>query len=321
MQVDAVDAALIAALRVDGRVTFEALAGLVRLSRTATRARVQRLVEVGAVRIAGVVHPSVYGLHTLGHIGVLASSPVRPIAARIAAMSDAPFISIVAGRFSIIAEVRSANPVTFAATLEKIRAIEGVERLDTTIYNTIIKDTYSPKGDYRRVDLDEVDRRLLAELQRDGRIAFAELAERIRLSPGAARARALRLIEHGAIHVVGLTNPELLGFTHTYGFALWTDRAVDYVATEAAAIPHVDYLATGFGRCDLVGTVVVSSLNDVVETMDRLRSLDGVGGFESWHHLVRVKEDYTRSPLEPADAEKPKRPLAPGLNPFVPTGE
>lgn len=48
-------------------------------------------------------------------------------------------------------------------------------------------------------DLDKVDRRLLAILQEDGRIAAVELAERIGLSPTATGERLRRLQKEGVI--------------------------------------------------------------------------------------------------------------------------
>jgi Lrp/AsnC family leucine-responsive transcriptional regulator len=48
-------------------------------------------------------------------------------------------------------------------------------------------------------DLDRIDLLLLAELQRDGRVANAELAERVHLSPSACLRRVQRLERDGVI--------------------------------------------------------------------------------------------------------------------------
>src|SRR5688572_25341330 len=50
-----------------------------------------------------------------------------------------------------------------------------------------------------RADLDRTDLALLAELQEHGRIANAELAERVRLSPSACLRRVQRLERDGVI--------------------------------------------------------------------------------------------------------------------------
>ena len=48
-------------------------------------------------------------------------------------------------------------------------------------------------------NLDRIDLRLLAELQRDGRVTNAELAERVSLSPSACLRRVQRLEADGVI--------------------------------------------------------------------------------------------------------------------------
>ena len=61
-------------------------------------------------------------------------------------------------------------------------------------------------------ELDATDRRILGELQRDGRIANSELAERIGLSPTATGERIKRLLREG--YVTGfraMVDPALLG--------------------------------------------------------------------------------------------------------------
>ena len=63
------------------------------------------------------------------------------------------------------------------------------------------------------MNLDELDCRLLAELQRDARIANAELARRLNLSPPAVHARLRRLEEQGFIRgYTALLDREKLGF-------------------------------------------------------------------------------------------------------------
>jgi len=61
--------------------------------------------------------------------------------------------------------------------------------------------------------LDELDLRLLDELQNDARIANAELARRLNLSPPAVHARVRRLEEQGIIRgYAALLDRERLGF-------------------------------------------------------------------------------------------------------------
>ena len=62
------------------------------------------------------------------------------------------------------------------------------------------------------VKLDAIDRAILGELQREGRLSNLELAQRVRLSPSACLRRVKLLEETGVIAgYVALLNPKLVG--------------------------------------------------------------------------------------------------------------
>ncbi|MBV8379756.1 MAG: Lrp/AsnC family transcriptional regulator [Paucibacter sp.] len=62
------------------------------------------------------------------------------------------------------------------------------------------------------VQLDAIDRSILNELQRDGRLPNQELAQRVHLSPSACLRRVKRLEEIGVIdRYVALLNPKAVG--------------------------------------------------------------------------------------------------------------
>ncbi|MBV8500492.1 MAG: Lrp/AsnC family transcriptional regulator [Paucibacter sp.] len=62
------------------------------------------------------------------------------------------------------------------------------------------------------VKLDAIDRSILNELQRDGRLPNQELAQRVHLSPSASLRRVKRLEECGVIdRYVALLNPRAVG--------------------------------------------------------------------------------------------------------------
>ena len=62
-------------------------------------------------------------------------------------------------------------------------------------------------------ELDRIDRRILNELQRDGRISNAELAQRVGLAPTSMSDRFRRLVRQGIITGFGARlDPQQLGF-------------------------------------------------------------------------------------------------------------
>lgn len=99
MELDHTDLAIVRELQADGRLAFESLAGRVGLSRAAARLRVQRLVDSGAIRVVGVVHPEVRGMSVQAHLSIDVEADAAPVAAAVAALPQVALVSLTAGRF------------------------------------------------------------------------------------------------------------------------------------------------------------------------------------------------------------------------------
>ncbi|QSE82111.1 Lrp/AsnC family transcriptional regulator [Rhodococcus koreensis] len=130
--------------------------------------------------------------------------------------------------------------------------------------------------------MDSVDRKILAELQQDGRLTLTELADRVRLSISPCHRRLRALESSGAItgyraqldaHALGLTFEALVFVTM---------RAADRDTIEAfeqavAAIPHVLQAQRLFGDPDYLLRVITRDLPGFQALYDEsLATLPGV---------------------------------------------
>jgi DNA-binding Lrp family transcriptional regulator len=289
---DAVDAVLVRELQRDGRATFQALADRVGLSRTAVRARVQHLLETGVVRVVGIVHASVIGTGAVGHVAVAAEGAAREVCDAVAKRASVRFAALTAGAYALVAEVRARDDDALATEVDEIRQTPGVQAAEVFRAVSVVRDAHSVVRDLGDVTIDDLDWRLLRELQRDGRAPYTKLAGVIGLSQAATRARVVRLMRSGVIQVTGLTDPLALGSVELAGFGLSVAGPVRRVAEEIARQPGIRYLATGFGRHDIVGHVEAASRGELVEALDAVRSVRGAILRESWHHLDIVKETF-----------------------------
>ncbi|MFP1624071.1 Lrp/AsnC family transcriptional regulator [Streptomyces sp. 5K101] len=292
MDLDRIDLAVVRELQTDGRLAYETLAQRVGLSRPATRARVQRLLESGAVRVVAVVHPAVRGLTASAHLSIDTRGPAETVAREIAAMPEAPFVSLTAGQRAVMAELRTEGFDALDRAIERVRSLADVSVVDPLIGIEHLKDPYLLAALTDVPELDETDRQILDELERDGRLPFADLAERVGLSPGATRSRTLRLLDGGVVKVLALVRPELLGMGYLCGFAVRVEGAREPVADALAGLERVSFLSACVGRAELVGTITAESLATVRATLDEMRGRAGVRGVESWVHLELVKERY-----------------------------
>ncbi|WP_141576327.1 Lrp/AsnC family transcriptional regulator [Actinomadura sp. WMMA1423] len=289
---DAVDAVLVRELQRDGRATFQALADRVGLSRTAVRARVQHLLETQVVRVVGIVHAAVVGAEAIGHVSVTVEGAAREVAESVAERAAVSFAALTAGPYDLVAQVRTRDDAALAAEVDHIRSVAGVRAAEVFRSVATVRDTHAVVRELGEVTLDDIDWRLLHELQRDGRAPYTRLAHVIGLSQAATRARVVRLMRTGVIQVTGLADPLALGAAELGGFGLVVTGGLRKVAEAVAAQDGVRYLATGFGRYDIVGQVEAASRAELVAVFDAIRSVSGVTVRESWHHLDVVKESY-----------------------------
>lgn len=292
MDLDHVDEQLVRALQEDGRASFEALAHRVGLARSSARARVQRLLASGGLRVVGAVHPSVYGLDQFGHIIVEVEGSVQPVARQVAALDETSFVTTTAGRFALTAELRTTDLAAFADGVARVQAMRGVRSVQVLHYLRVWKDPYFPPGTLHSVDLDAADHALLERLRVDGRASYAELAGVSGLSSGATRARVLRLLDAGVVHVGALVRLDPLSHAHTIGFALALDGDAEPVARTVTALDEVDSMVVGIGWCNAIGTIRVGSHDEVFATLERIRAVPGVRTVESWSHLHAIKEEH-----------------------------
>ena len=278
------------ALQGDGRATYQALADGVGLSRTAVRARVRRLAALGAIRIVGVLHAGVLGREVLGHVTFTVSGPVAPLLAAVKERESVAFAAQTAGRFPAVAQVRVRDDAALAAEVAELRALPGVVGAEVFRAGAVVKDANSAVQELRDIAVDPLDWRLVRHLQRDGRASYAELARSVGLSQAAARSRVVRLIEAGVVHVTAVVEPSVVGADERLGFGVRCRGAAGAVAARVAAVPGVAFLATGFGRYDLIGEAVGPDRAAIVEAVEAIRGCADVGVLETWEHLRVAKE-------------------------------
>lgn len=59
----------------------------------------------------------------------------------------------------------------------------------------------------------------------------------------------------------------------------------------------MEFIASCFGRYDLVATIGVSALDEMHEILDKARAIESVASVDSWLHVRIVQERYAK-PLD-----------------------
>ena len=141
--------------------------------------------------------------------------------------------------------------------------------------------------------LDDVAKRNIALLQRDGRMPYASIAKEVGLSEAAVRGRVQRLTESGVIDIVAVTDPIQLGFARQAMIGIRAGGPVEPLAAALSALPEVDYVVVTAGSYDLLVEVVCESDDHLLRLLsEQIRSREEVLSSETFMYLKLAKQSY-----------------------------
>jgi Lrp/AsnC family transcriptional regulator for asnA, asnC and gidA len=143
------------------------------------------------------------------------------------------------------------------------------------------------------VQLDEVSKAIIEQLQSDGRRSYAEIGKAIGLSEAAVRQRVQKLTESGVMQVVAVTDPMQLGFYRQAMIGIRATGDTTQVAAALAELATVDYVVLTAGSFDILVEVVCESDDDLIELLNKqIRAIAGVLSTETFVYLKLVKQLY-----------------------------
>jgi Lrp/AsnC family transcriptional regulator for asnA, asnC and gidA len=147
-----------------------------------------------------------------------------------------------------------------------------------------------PEG---KVVLDDVDKRIIKQLQQDGRRPYTQIAPAVGLSEAAVRQRVQRLIDSGVMQIVGVTDPRMIGFGRQAMIGLTVEGDTRKIADAVAALAEVVYVVLTAGSLDVLVEVVVEDDEHLLELLNnKIRAIDGVRDTETFMYLRIHKETY-----------------------------
>lgn len=325
MQVDGkghgLDRRIVAALQLNGRASWGAIAKYTCTSESTVLRRVAQLTESGQLRVIGVVDVLRCGLG----VPVLIRFRCRPgmagkVAEAIAARPETRYVSVVTGSSDCAAEVvlptyediarlqhldlPIAKHVLDYETLAVMRTFTSNHDWDSGVLDA------SAVADLRGKDvrpfeeqlwerpperLDELDLAVIAALGEDGRMSFKELSRQVGSSESTVARRVDSLVRRGCLRFRTLAEPAILGFA--VEFMLWLSvlpSKLDEAGRKLAAHPSTKYLSATTGRFNLVGQIVLRHYGELYShTTDVVGSLPGLGAADVTLQVSTLKRAWT----------------------------
>jgi Lrp/AsnC family transcriptional regulator for asnA, asnC and gidA len=142
-------------------------------------------------------------------------------------------------------------------------------------------------------ELEELDYTLFGELQRDGRVPFTTLAERIGVSEAQVRRRVKSLLDADVFAIVPIANPRVLGLAALACIGLVVRGTyVGRVSERLLAMPEVSFVADTSGEFTLLAEVGCETSVELYRLVLELRRIPGVQSSETFVYLNVLQQKY-----------------------------
>src|SRR3978361_426968 len=141
------------------------------------------------------------------------------------------------------------------------------------------------------LQLDDVSKAIIEQLQTDGRRSYAESGKGVGLSEAAVRQRVQKLTDSGVMQVVAVTDPMQLGFYRQAMIGLRGSGDTTVVAEELGKLTAVDYVVLTAGSFDILAEIVCENDEDLIELLNKkIRAIPGVHSTETFVYLKLQKQ-------------------------------
>jgi Lrp/AsnC family transcriptional regulator for asnA, asnC and gidA len=141
--------------------------------------------------------------------------------------------------------------------------------------------------------LDDVSKRIIEQLQEDGRRPYAAIGKAVGLSEAAVRQRVQRLLDAGVMQIVAVTDPLQVGFARQAMIGIRVEGDMTEVADRLAEMHEVEYVVVTAGSFDVIIEVVCEDDDHLLDLLtSSIRTLPGVRSTETFVYLRLRKQLY-----------------------------
>ena len=140
IELDAIDDAIIALLREDGRMPYRTIAKSVGVTEATVRSRVRRLEESDTMRLVAVTDIGAAGYDMLLAIGVqVENRSPEEVARELAAIHEVFSVNVVVGTHDVEILVVARDQTELNTLINRLATISGVRRLTPALAVDVLK--------------------------------------------------------------------------------------------------------------------------------------------------------------------------------------
>lgn len=126
--------------------------------------------------------------------------------------------------------------------------------------------------------IDELDKKILALLAKDGRMSNAEIARVVGAGERTVNNRVKNLIDSEVVHIIGVINAKVFGYKVTADVLCEVDAArIETIAHEIASLPETRYVAISFGEHNVSAQIESKSTQELYHFVaQKLSKISGI---------------------------------------------
>ena len=134
------------------------------------------------------------------------------------------------------------------------------------------------------IKIDALDEKLLQLVGADATQASEEIAKKLNISVATVRRRIKKLTQSGVLHIVGVADPDKLGFSLAVVCAFdVTHEKLDPFIEWLASRPEVRFVSASTGRYDVISMMRFRSTDDLSHFMQKeLAQVEGLKDSETF---------------------------------------
>ncbi|MBX3354228.1 MAG: Lrp/AsnC family transcriptional regulator [Phycisphaeraceae bacterium] len=283
---DDADRRLIGVLLQDGRASGRRLAQETGLSEANVSRRLARLTEEQTIRVRCWVPPQYLGLHFQATLFMRVARDHAQLADRLRKTGSMAWITGTLGQYDMVAYCCVDSASTMLSIIdEHVLGAPGVRAATLApileFYTPVFKiapgeaNQHGARPDAQR-PLDETDLAMIRELQRDGRLSYADLAQRIGISATSAADRFRRLTADGVVDIVTFVDPPRMGLHLSGSFLIAASAPLRPLMKQLGSNPELTLFTAHAG--DFQGYVAFNCRDEAhyEDLRSRVLAVEGV---------------------------------------------
>jgi DNA-binding Lrp family transcriptional regulator len=298
--IDNLNQEIISSLKRDGRYSCARMAKDLGVNVATVTKRIDKMLEEDVISIKTVLNPFKFGFNTHAFITLdIELGKITQVCQRLVSNSNISLVATIFGRYDvlIIADFPSWEKLQEFISKD-LPNIEGIKKIDTfpiitikKIYHGLFKfDSFENTPP----QLDAVDLTIIDELEKNGRLSFANLAHKLNISLTTVSRRVANLKKEDIIKITAVRNPAKWGYLANAYFVLQTEKnKVDSICEKLAVHPEIHLVMTLMSGFEILAGIHISNVEAMYKfIVEQVARIDGIMNIETFVCAETIKRSY-----------------------------